>query len=248
MRSAQPSMYSSNPSRFCLKYARLPHVVPYLKPSLSSRTSMRSPRMIRVPCVNTTWPSNTDTCLASSTVTRSASRLMGFSRSAFSACASPMHHANTQLARMTCPAGNALRRERTVRTGSLFLSLIIGSFDFGFECQDPGLAVQFQADRVHDRVGVGNQDRTIGPGDIFIRDDLQIARSHDQLALVVVGPSSHANVVVKINVVAIPRNQRFTGGNRYRRPRRSVVHESGRFEVGAVIVGIMDHFPGVQGV
>src|SRR5471032_2479207 len=89
MRSASPSTYSSAPSRFWRKLAGLPLAVPYWLHSWSWRTVTLSARMVSVPCVITTLPSNTLIFCASSTRMRSDSRLIGLVRSAFSACAGP---------------------------------------------------------------------------------------------------------------------------------------------------------------
>ena len=65
MVSASPSMYSSTPSRFCRKKARLPgsaYIVPDWLPLASCRTSKRAPRITMVPLVTTTLPVKVVTC------------------------------------------------------------------------------------------------------------------------------------------------------------------------------------------
>jgi len=69
MVSPSPSMYSSTPSRFWRKKARLPgsaNMVPDWLPAASCRTSRRAPRMTMVPLVTTTLPVNVDNCFWSS--------------------------------------------------------------------------------------------------------------------------------------------------------------------------------------
>src|SRR5688572_17931658 len=197
MRSAQPSMYSSKPSRFCLKWARLPQVVPYLKPSLSWRTSMRSPRICIVPWVSSTLPSKMASCLASSRVTRSASRLIGFSRSAFSA------DAGAVSAQASAHAKRALRSvlRSTPARITRCLIRVIRSPHVRQQLDHPSFVVHFQPLGRDRRCRVGDGYRPIGPGEVVVGHDVQKGRAHHQLARLAVGGARHAHVVLEIDML-----------------------------------------------
>src|SRR5262245_11433690 len=126
---------------------------------------MRSPRICSVPCVITTLPSKVASCLASSTVTRSASRLTGLSRSAFSARAGVPGHARTPA--NSAPARSAPTDAANLRTarslGLLRVQVrVIGSPYVGKQLEHPRFVVQLEADGMYDAGGVGDGHRTVG--------------------------------------------------------------------------------------
>src|SRR5512142_1085665 len=138
-------MYSSVPSCFWRKLASFPVAVQCLKPCLSCVSTIFSAWMRSVPWVSSTLPSNTLICFASSTRTRSDSRWMGLSRSAFSACSRPLQ------TRSSRPDKTALLRD-----------LLMVRSDMRQQPDGARLVVEFHADGTENVVRIGYYHRLIG--------------------------------------------------------------------------------------
>src|SRR5574340_1526404 len=126
-------------------------------------------------------------CLASSTVTESASRLIGLSRSARSARAlrpeSRQSRARNHVAlRAIIPILPATRLRKVLIRGSLMLRVVIGAFNTGQQFEDARLAVQLQSYCGNHGVRITDGDRLAGGGRILVGNDMQEGRAHRQPA------------------------------------------------------------------